>query len=630
MSFRIYLEIIRAVAVVIVLFTLMYKGKPIAVAQRKGYRLILVGYALIVLASILDITDNFPALNKYIIMGDTPVQAILEKVVGYLFGFILIAIGFWRWLPKVSELQQTQDKLQEALARETGLRQEVLNERNQLFTTLNSIGDGVISTDTEGKIILINPAAEQLTGWSQEKAGGHLIDQIFKIVDENTKDPIKTPVKKVLDSGQKIGITSHSELIAKDGTAISIADSAAPVRNSEGKIIGVVLVFRDITSEKEFFDEKLKLQKLESIGILAGGIAHDFNNLLMGIQGNINLTIISEKLDDDLLGLLNDADKATQRASLLTQQLLTFSKGGEPNIENVAISKVVQDSAKFVLTGSEVKCQFNIEKDLWLAQVDKGQISQVIENLIINARQAMPNGGTVKIKINNLSLEKAKEFNLDKKKFIHIEIEDTGPGISKEDLGKIFDPYFSTKHQGSGLGLATSYSIIKKHHGYIKVNSPENMGTIFTIFLPAEEGEETPSPAIESKPTAKPTNAGRVLIMDDEPFIQKLITKMLERMNFEVIQTANGTEAIATYKAELNSGNKVDLVILDLTIPGEKGGEETAKELITIDKNVTLIVVSGYSDNPVLSKYKDYGFAAALAKPFKAQDLEKAILEVTS
>ena len=629
MSFRIYLEIIRAVAVLIVLFVLISKGKPIAVAKRKGYKLILFGYGLIVFASLLDITDNFPELNKYVVIGDTPIQAILEKVVGYLLGFILIAIGFWKWLPGVSELQQTKEKLQNSLDREMDLRHAVQNERNQLFTTLHSIGDGVISTDTDGLVMLINPAAEKLTGWTQAEAAGKPIEKVFNIVNEKTKKTVETPVKKVLETGRIIGLANHTELISKNGTSLSIADSGAPVKNMAGKIIGVVLVFRDATSEKEFFDEKLKLQKLESIGILAGGIAHDFNNLLMGIQGNINLAIISEKLDKNLLGLLNDADKAAQRAGILTQQLLTFSKGGEPNIKNIAIGEIVQESAKFVITGSEVKCLFNIEKDLWLAQVDKGQISQVIENIIINARQAMAKGGKIDITIDNLHAAEAEKLNLNKKKYIRIKINDTGSGIKKDDLAKIFDPYFSTKHKGSGLGLATSFSIIKKHQGFIKVDSKEGEGTIFSIYIPAVEGKEKSLTTPKKTPDTKPETIGKVLLMDDEPFIRKLLSAMLEKLGYDAVQANDGQEAISLYKEAMAGENKIDIVLLDLTIPGAMGGEETAKKLLEINKDIIMIVVSGYGDNPILSQFKEYGFAAALAKPFKTKDLSNVLQKVS-
>jgi len=630
MSFRIYLEIARAVIVLVILFVLVSRGKPIAVTRRRGYALILAGYALVVFASVMDITDNFPSLSRFIVIGNTDIQAILEKIIGYPLGFTLIAIGFWKWLPEVSELQQTQDRLKDSLVRETELRQEIQNERNQLFTTLNSIGDGVISTDAHGVVALINPAAEEITGWTQEEASGRPIEEVFVIVDEKTGNRVDTPVKRVLETGRLVGLTNHTELISRQGTVTSIGDSGAPVKDGDGNIIGAVLVFRDVTSERELFDEKLKLQKLESIGILAGGIAHDFNNLLMGIQGNINLAAMSAELGRDAIELLNDADKAAQRAGSLTRQLLTFSKGGEPNIEHVAIGEAVRESAKFAITGSDVKCDIDIDPDLWLAQADEGQISQVVENIVINARQAMPKGGRISITMENLSSVEAEKLNFDRRKYIHIGIADTGQGIDSDYVGKIFDPYFSTKHGGSGLGLTTSYSIVKKHHGYIKVSSQAGEGTIFSVYVPAVEGKEERPSVLDRSSDHETGTMTRVMIMDDEPFIRKLLTSMLERLGYDAVQAKDGAEALSLYREALASDKKIDIVLLDLTIPGAMGGRETGEELLKIDKDITMVVVSGYSDNPILSRYREHGFAAALAKPFRANDLRRVLREAAA
>lgn len=307
MQFRVCLEIILAVAVSIILIILIKKGKPITANKRSGYRYIIAGFALIVFGSLIDITDNFPELDKYIIIGDTPIQAILEKLVGYLFGFMMMAVGFWKWLPVVSELQITRDKLRDALERETELCHSIQNDRNHLFTTLYSIGDGVISTDTNGCVVLMNPTAEKLTGWSQNEAVGKPVETVFNIVNESTREAVDNPIAEVLASGDVVGLANHTELIPKDGNSISIADSGAPVKNVNGKIVGVVLVFRDVTDANELLNEKLKNQKLESLGVLAGGIAHDFNNLLMGIQGNISLVMLREEVDEEMLDLLTDA-----------------------------------------------------------------------------------------------------------------------------------------------------------------------------------------------------------------------------------------------------------------------------------------------------------------------------------
>ena len=625
MSFRISLEIIRAVVTVVLLCVLMIKGKPLSVSNRKGYRFLLAGFFLITFASILDITDNFPALNRFIIIGDTVVQAILEKVVGYLMGFLFITIGFWKWLPSVYELQNAQHQLKAALKNEAHLRTTIQNEKNQLAITLNSIGDGVISTDSHGNIVMINPVAAKMTGWSQEEAVGKHITDVFNIVKEGTDIQVETPIKKVLEYGKTVELANHTELISKSGERVSIADSGAPVKDSDGTIIGVVLVFRDASTERKLFDEKLKSQKIESIGILAGGIAHDFNNLLMGILGNISLAMTFGDLDHKTKGLLRDAAKAADRATRLTRQLLTFSKGGDPNIQNVEIENIIRETAKFILTGSNVKCIFDINAGLWVAKVDKGQFSQVIENLIINARQAMPDGGTVEISLKHALKEDCQSLQLTGSKYLVVSVKDNGEGIKKEAIHKIFDPYFSTKEEGSGLGLATSFSIIQKHGGLLKVESEHGVGSIFTIYIPTGEVDfNTPHSNIETQNDSK-TFSGRILIMDDEYMLRKLLASMLETLGYDVLTSANGEELLDIYKKNMESGNKIDLVMLDLTIPGGMGGEEAAEKLLKLNKNIKMIIVSGYSNSPAVSMYSEYGFIDAISKPFTLDDLRDSL-----
>jgi PAS domain S-box-containing protein len=628
MSFRIFLEIFRACISILLLIILIIKGKSLVSLSRKGYKFIILGFSLIAFASVLDITDNFPSLDCFIIIGNTFYQAILEKLVGYIGGLFFLTIGFWVWLPKVHELKNTQDQLKLALENEIDMNNTIINEKTQLAVTLNSIGDGVISVDINGKVVMLNPEAANMTGWTFEEAQGQDITNIFKIVKEGSDLKLDSPIEKVLKTGEIVELANHTELISKTGKRISIADSGAPVRNSEGEIIGVVLVFRDVTKEQEYFEEKLKFQKLESIGVLAGGIAHDFNNLLMGIHGNLLLAIDYDDLNDEVLGLLDTANKATQRATKLTKQLLTFSKGGEPTIHSVAIEKVVEDAAEFILTGSNIKCFFSVEKKLWKAKADKGQISQVIENLILNARQSMPNGGEINISINNVLEEEVKDNNLEKGQYISIMIKDNGCGIDKESLNKIFDPYFSTKSAGSGLGLATVFSIIKKHDGKIKVDSEKENYTVFTIYLHAEskvvsEKVNDHSTFISSKPVKE-----KVLVMDDEPFIRDLLQMMLEKIGYEALLAKDGQDAIKLYNDSVKVGDDIAFVMLDLTIPGGMGGEETAKKLLVINENIKMLVMSGYADDPVIARYKEYGFCGSLFKPFDMNQLRELIVKI--
>ncbi|HIE30473.1 TPA: hybrid sensor histidine kinase/response regulator, partial [Candidatus Poribacteria bacterium] len=337
-----------------------------------------------------------------------------------------------------------------------------------LSTTLRSIGDAVIATDIEGSVKFMNPTAQNLTGWKQEDATGKPLKDVLNIINEKTGEKVEDPVAKVIRGNVVVSLANDTVLISKDGTRKLIADSSAPIKDDKGNVIGVVLAFRDITEQRKMEEELQKFQRLESIGILAGGIAHDFNNFLQGILGNVSIAKYA-KTEDEVLETLTKAEKASLQATELTQQLLTFSRGGDPIKETASITEIIKDSVDFALRGSNVKPEFSIPNDIWPVEVDKGQISRVIQNLIINANQAMPEGGIIKVRVENTFVDSERTILLKKGKYVKIEIEDEGIGIPKEYLAKIFDPYFSTKQKGvgSGLGLTICHYIIRKHGGYI-------------------------------------------------------------------------------------------------------------------------------------------------------------------
>jgi len=364
------------------------------------------------------------------------------------------------------------------------------------------------------------------------------------------------------------------------------------------------------------------MEKLESLGVLAGGIAHDFNNFLTGIIGNLSLAQLDLDAGSRIAPRLQEMEKAALRAKDLTQQLLTFSKGGEPIKHIVNMDSLVREAALFALRGSNVRCQFNIPDNTWNARVDGGQIGQVIHNLILNADQVMPEGGLITISVVNCLVETDNEKKLDPGHYLQITIQDQGTGIKKEHIDNIFDPYFTTKQKGSGLGLAIVYSIIAKHKGKIIVDSELGMGSTFNVYLPAIPDGTVAKAAREEKMTP---GAGRVLVMDDEAFIRSLVSEMLTKFGYETVLAENGTEAIDLYREALDSGQPFDAVILDLTVPGGVGGKETIEILATIDENVKAIVSSGYSNDPVMSEYSAHGFAAAVKKPYVIQELIEAL-----
>jgi PAS domain S-box-containing protein len=507
------------------------------------------------------------------------------------------------------------------------MEEKLASEKERLAVTLRSIGDGVITTDTQGKVVFINKVAEQLTGWSNADALGKPSNEVFNIINETTRQKCTSPVSRVLELGRIVGLANHTALITKEGSQISIADSGAPIRDRESKIVGVVIVFRDITHEKKIEEELVKIRKLESVGVLAGGIAHDFNNILSAILGNIELASFRTREDKKTVSLLSKAQKATKRAAKLTQQLLTFSKGGNPVKEKTSLTGLIRESADFVLHGSQVSCDYNFPDDLWMVVADSGQIGQVIQNIILNAKHSMPEGGRIKVNCCNVEDAAAESLlNIHDESFVCIRIQDSGVGIPQEILDKIFDPYFSTKQEGSGLGLAICHSIINKHDGHITVQSSPGKGTIFSIYLPAVHSADTVATKTRIKQPAM--RSSRIMVMDDDEMVRDVAKAQLSILGHEAIPVADGKQAINKYQELQDSKSPVDLVIMDLTIPGGMGGQEASLKLLGIDPEAKIIVASGYSNDPLMANYREHGFCAAIAKPFDLEELRKSIESV--
>ncbi|NOX25923.1 MAG: response regulator [Deltaproteobacteria bacterium] len=506
-------------------------------------------------------------------------------------------------------------------------QQDLAEEKERLIVTLRSIGDGVITADTSGRVVLLNKVAEQLTGWTLEEAAGQPLEEVFNIINDQTGERCETPFAKVIASGQVVGLANHTSLIARDGRRSSLADSGAPIFDADSNIIGVVIVFRDVTEQIITAKELLKVKKLESIGVLAGGIAHDFNNIIMAIMGNINLALFDDSLSDRTKGLLSEAEKAMMRAKDLTQQLLTFSRGGAPIKAAASLEAVIMDSANFVLHGDKVACRYAIADDLWLADIDKGQISQVIQNIVINAAHAMPKGGIINIGCENVPAGSADiPLGARDGDFVKVVIADSGVGIPVDVLERIFDPYFTTKQKGSGLGLAISQSIIGKHGGHILAESRAGIGSSFSIYLPASEKLAAAARSLPdvAAAVAAPAKA-RILIMDDDELVRNVAGAMLCQLGHEVELVADGEEAVRVYGQAQESGGKFDLVLMDLTIPGGMGGKEAVRGILDLDPAARVIVSSGYSNDPVLASFAEYGFCAAIVKPYRLQEMAVVI-----
>ncbi len=759
---------------------------------------------------------------------------------------------------------------------------QLLQSIENLKITLNSIGDAVIATNINGEITSMNPVAVKFTGWEIEEAKGKPLNHVFNIVNAKTLEEVENPVERVIKTGKIMGIANHTLLISKHGKKYHIADSAAPIKDTNDVIQGVVLVFRDVTQEynmqeklyqsqeifltfmdsfpgdafikdnnlkfvfinshmkksigastwlgkdlfeipipielaqritkddkkalkagkykaaerkidkdkiyrdyltyrfaiefshdkkfvggislditklkqtekalkkseekyrrllettsegflltnydnkiidanqslcnmlgysmdeimgktpfdlvdcenrkifekqismvkvsrhrtyeiflrkknKEIFpalfnattlmdknennissfafvtdltkqkkDEKelQKMEQLNSIGTLAGGIAHDFNNIMTGLFGNISIAKSEIPKEHPAFKTLEKAENSINRARKLTHQLLTFAKGGAPVQEHIPIDKLAREVIMFDLSGSSIKPVFNNPKDLWRAKADKAQMQQVFSNITINAVQAMPHGGHLYVNFENTEITGNSDIPLKSGAYIKIVIKDQGAGIDKKHLDHIFDPYFTTKERGSGLGLATVYSIINRHSGFIEVDTGSDTGTAFTFYLPAiikphvhgtikkdhHNGKKDKTTDIYGK--------ARILVMDDEEMIREVASEMLKRKGYTVETASDGKMAIEMYKDSMAGQAPFDAIIMDLTIPGGMGGEKALKGILAINPEAVVIVSSGYGEDPVMSDYAEYGFKGIIAKPYIMDNLDKILKQV--
>jgi PAS domain S-box-containing protein len=535
----------------------------------------------------------------------------------------------------LSEMDVDKQKLYVAMIRDVTERkqfeQEIAAEKESLAVTLRSIGDGVITTDVQGKVIMINHACETMTGWSPRDAIGQPLKSVLNVGADLVaqaraqRRAYRNEAHSILET-----LPENATIKSKDGTERVIEQVASPIRDSKNEVAGVVLVFRDITERQRNEAERRKAETLEQLGLLAGGIAHDFNNLLTAIIGNISLASLLLPAGDELNVRLVDAKNASLRARDLAQQLLTFARGGAPIKKTASIGRLIQDTVSFSLRGTHSRSEFHVGADLWAADIDAGQISQVIGNLVVNADQAMPNGGTLRVSCDNFTYDSTTVpaiADLKPGDYIRVSIRDEGVGISEQHLKRIFDPYFTTKPKGTGLGLATTYSIIKNHNGLITVDSQMHFGSTFTLYLPASKHVELPAeaPRAVSMPIV---GSGRVLVVDDEEAIRALVEFTLSRLGYEVAQAESALEGVNLYREGLECGQRFDAVILDLTLPGGMGGKEALKKLIELDPTVNAIVSSGYAMDSTMSRYQDYGFRGVIAKPYEASELGKTVYEV--
>ncbi|HEY5998278.1 MAG TPA: PocR ligand-binding domain-containing protein [bacterium] len=484
---------------------------------------------------------------------------------------------------------------------------------------LDTVDEGFIVLDRDYRILSANKAYCRQVGCCEQEIPGMRCYEVSHRSDRPCFEKgEECPVREAFATGQPHGAL-HRHVDPHGGT-LYVGTKAYPVKDEAGNVLSVIETVNNITERHLLEQERLKTQKLESIGTLAGGIAHDFNNLLQGLFGYISLARLSLDQPERVEAMLSQAEEALHVTVNLTGQLLTFSKGGKPRKRLIRLEPVVENAVRFALSGSSISHTLEVTPDLWPAEADAGQLAQVIQNIVLNADDAMGGHGSIDIRLENVPADGARAPTLPAEgRFVRIAIRDNGSGIPPENLERIFDPYFTTKTKGSGLGLATSYSIVRGHGGVIDVDSEPGRGSTFSVYLPAADGA---APAERAAPAAAGTAArGRILLMDDEPLVRDVATEMIGALGHEVRCAADGETAVTMYRRARESGEPFDVVILDLTIRGGMGGEEALRQIKAVDPGAVAVVSSGYADKGVVADFRTFGFSASLNKPYRMEAL---------
>ncbi len=494
------------------------------------------------------------------------------------------------------------------------ITKELLAVKKHFELVLGSMAEGILEVTSKGRIVYANPVAVSLVGISEEKLLASSLEEIFEDEDQER-------VREILGTKGLPSSNGHE----RPSFRINGKQVLLKALSVSGDASSFIIILTDITEQKAIELQLQRAQKLEAVGKLAGGIAHDFNNILTAILGNISLARIYASPEDKAFSKLEAAEQAALRAKTLTQQLLPFSKCGSPVKRVTQLQPIIKDICSSMLRDSNASCDPVIPEDMWPVDADGQQIRVVFQNLIANADRANRRSGRITVKASNVLIDSNRLFPFRPGRYVTISVQDQGGGLPDESISQIFDPYFTSNETPNGLELVTAYSIVKKHGGEIVVESERGTGTTFHIYLPAadlKQKQEVTRPPSSARPK------GRILVMDDEEIIREVVGALLKHLGYSVDYARDGLETLQVYQQAKESGKPFDSVLMDLTIVDGMGGRETIERLLQLDPDVKAIVSSGYSTDPIMSRFRDYGFVAALDKPYKLNELNAVLDEV--
>ena len=653
-------DILRTIIVAGIFLHLFFVGRKENIHTQAGWHYIILGFVLLVMGMGVDLLHDIKFFKRPVAYDSNLYYSFFENIIGYLGGFMMLAIGFYKWIPGVAasnrvnqilkkysdelelnvtlrtmELNDLIDQLQKEV-KERQSAEQALEESKELYSNIvESMSDGIFVLNREF----------QYTHWNRT------MEKISKSSRTNIISSDKKPWElfpHFLEQGvdQMMHRAMNGEIVQRDDIPFMLGDGTRgvtseiflPLRAENGEIRGMVGIVRDVTEKKELEGHLQRVQKMEAIAEMAGGIAHDFNNMLTSVVGNISLAIMNLKAGRNAWKELETAENTVMRSSELAHKLITFSRGNKPVKNSVCIVDLVNRSSELALSGSNIAFEFSAPDDRLMVNIDENQMAQAFYNIIINAKESMQHGGKIKIKAQNRHISSKNRHDLAGGDYVKISISDDGSGIPHYYLEKIFDPYFSTKKRGTqkgmGLGLSITHSIIKKHFGNISAVSEFGKGTTLHIFLPmaiAEDGKVIPNNIrATSEEVSRGGAPGRILIMDDDELLLEVSGRMLSHLGYETEFAENGEQSINMYKQALASNRTFDAVILDLTVKGGMGAEETIKQLFKIDPKALALVSSGYCNDPVMVKYEEYGFCGAIVKPYDMGNLKSVMSSIGS